>query len=79
MARIADGPSMASAGAEALLPSSRLDPPDPLPWVTPAVAVVVLLFALLSLLDLAVAYVTKSMPPSHFVAGPIAIGVMTIL
>jgi signal transduction histidine kinase len=70
---------MTSAGAETLPTSSRVDPPDPLPWLRTAVAAVVLLLVLLSLLDLAVAYVTRSMPPSHFVAGPIALGVTTII
>src|SRR5438876_9831635 len=51
----------------------------PLPWIKPLVAAVVVLLALLSLLDLAVAFITRSMPALHFVAGPIAIGLMVLV
>src|SRR5690242_7567128 len=51
----------------------------PLPGLKPLVAAVVLLFALLNLLELAVAFLGRTMPAAHFVAVPIAIGLMVII
>jgi signal transduction histidine kinase len=52
---------------------------EPLPWLKPAVAAAVLFLALANLLSLALAFVTQSMPPSHYIAGPIGIGAITII
>jgi signal transduction histidine kinase len=62
--------------AEVAISSQAEMPP---PWLKPLVAAVVLLFALLSLLELAIAYVGRTMPALHFVAGPIAIGLLVII
>src|SRR5689334_19601598 len=51
----------------------------PLPWIKTLVAAAVVFLALISLLDLGVALITRSMPAMHFVAGPIGIGLMVII
>jgi signal transduction histidine kinase len=53
--------------------------PEPLPWLKPAVIAAILFLALVNLLSLGLAFVTQSMPPSHYIAGPIAIGVITLI
>jgi signal transduction histidine kinase len=62
-----------------LPPLSQPHPPESVPWLKPAAAVAILFLALVNLLDIALALVTHSMPLSHFVAGPIGIGAMTII
>lgn len=69
---------MTAARDLTLPPPSQANMAAPLPWLKPLVAAIVLLFALLSLLDLTVAFVTHSMPASHFVAVPIALGLIVI-
>jgi signal transduction histidine kinase len=63
----------------ALPPAPPTYAPEPFPWLKPAVAAAVLFLALLSLLDLATAFFTQSMPSSHFVWGPIDIGAITVI
>jgi two-component system nitrate/nitrite sensor histidine kinase NarX len=50
-----------------------------LPAVRPAVGAAVVVFALLSLVDIWIAFVQQSMPPSHFVAVPIALMLLTVI
>jgi hypothetical protein len=69
-------PTMASATSLTLTRPPRADLAETLPWLKPLVAAVVLVFALLSLVEVAVAYVTQSMPPSHIISAPIAVGLM---
>src|SRR5690242_5351039 len=75
----AGGQSMTATDQLALPPAAPADATATVLWLKPVVAGVVLLLVLLSLLDLAIAYVTMSMPAAHFIAGPIALAVMAIL
>jgi signal transduction histidine kinase len=49
-----------------------------LPWLKPLIAGGVLLFALLSLFEVALAFAAKSMPALHLVAVPIAVGIIVL-
>jgi signal transduction histidine kinase len=70
---------MPATGDLARPPAGPADGAAPVLWLKPVVAGVVLLLVLLSLLELAVAYVTLAMPAAHYIAGPIALGVMAIV
>lgn len=70
---------MTTADDLPLPPASQDDVAAPLPWIKSLVAAAVLLLTLLSVLDLAVAFMMRSMPALHFVAGPIGIGLIVII
>jgi signal transduction histidine kinase len=59
--------------------ASETATPEPLPWLKPAVIAAILFVALVNLLSLGLAFATQAMPPSHYIAGPIAIGVITLI
>jgi signal transduction histidine kinase len=70
---------MTAARDLALSPASPPYLPEPVPWIRPAAVAAVLFLALANLLTLVVAFVTQSMPPLHFIAGPLGIGAITII